>query len=195
MSSDMLQPLSMVYGELFADNYGEVLIADNLRSYYNLFQDLDPNNFMRFLFLDPISAGAVVRRQADTDTIFCKPPSSALERREKNGFLVDGLRHKVSGWRDPIACKDQAGRNARDGFRCREDGSVWYIGSPRDLPTQVQDPRNQVYFDRLQASGRFLFQSGYVSSEALGLITTVSADDWLWHSTGLSGSKTDYWYL
>lgn len=85
--------------------------------------------------------------------------------------------------------EEREGRNARDGYRCR-DGSVWYIGSPRELPTPVQNPNNQVYFNRLQAWGLSLFQSGYVSSEALGLITTVSADDWLWHSLLVSlGSK------
>ncbi|KAK8135001.1 hypothetical protein PG984_007013 [Apiospora sp. TS-2023a] len=97
MADSMLEPLSRVYDELFANSYDVVLRAAGLRRHYNRFSHLDPKNFMTYLFLNPTQAGHIVRRQALTDEVFCEPGSRTRARRETTGDVAKRPRSDVSG--------------------------------------------------------------------------------------------------
>ncbi|KAI5455806.1 chitinase [Mariannaea sp. PMI_226] len=62
-------------------------------------------------------------------------------------------------------------RATRDGIDCPVDlRSVWYIGSPRDFPTDGVSAEDLRVMEALQSWGEVLFNQGYVGFPAMSLI-------------------------
>ncbi|KAK1532412.1 glycosylhydrolase family 18-9 [Colletotrichum costaricense] len=89
-SQSMLEPLSLVYDEIFAGAYDTELQSGNIRTYYANHEGMDPNALMRYVFMNPIDAGPGLRRAARTETTFCqlltvtKREERDLSRNSKN---------------------------------------------------------------------------------------------------------------
>ncbi|KAK4233286.1 glycosylhydrolase family 18-9 [Achaetomium macrosporum] len=83
MSTSMLEPLRVVYDELFADHFDSELRADSLRSYYESIPNLDPNGLMQYVFLNPVQAGRGIWRDRQTTSAFCQVESTSTTRKRQ----------------------------------------------------------------------------------------------------------------
>lgn len=85
MSSSMLEPLQLVYDELFADNFDSELRAESLRTFYHDNPSMDPNSLMRYVFLNPAQAGRGIWRDRRTTAAFCQElPTTSTKRQERS---------------------------------------------------------------------------------------------------------------
>ena len=86
-----------------------------------------------------------------------------------HGYEIDAPRYRNGGdWRVNGWYSQNGGRNRRQqngAFRCR-DNDLWYPGIQVTVPNNL----NTAYFNRFQAFGNYLFNSGYLSSTSVDLI-------------------------
>jgi len=87
VSDSSLEPLSLVYDDIFADSYDTELGSANIRSYYRSHPGIDPHALINYVFMNPTAAGQGLRRAASTETTFCHllPTAKREAARELSG--------------------------------------------------------------------------------------------------------------
>ncbi|KAK2763376.1 glycosylhydrolase family 18-9 [Colletotrichum kahawae] len=75
--------------------------------------------------------------------------------------------HNGNAWR---VDNTDGNRNSRDGFRCREEGALWFPGAAVQLPIGTGTESDELFFSQFQQWGERLFNDGYMGSRALELI-------------------------
>ncbi|KAK1622587.1 hypothetical protein BDP81DRAFT_485358 [Colletotrichum phormii] len=81
-TESLLEPLSLVYDDLFAGGYDEELMTTNIRNYYAERPEIDPNALIRYVFINQTASGPGLRRARRAETTFCEliPTAKRAER-------------------------------------------------------------------------------------------------------------------